>query len=336
MDKYKRIQLVCWIIVLVVFIGLAIWFLRGTNLMSFRGGFRLQNLSGPFEEVGRYSVDQSDIGSISIDWTAGDITVSPYDGNKIEIVEYAQRELEEDEVLTYKTSGDTLSIKFRESYPVFDYMPAKKLEVLVPSELAADLNDFIVDNVSSGIVIKGISAGLFQIDSVSGKGNFTDIKADEIKIDTTSGSINITYAEAPVISLHSISGRITADSLTTNDLTADTTSGGIKMEETTTEELSFDTISGDVNFYGSFKNLDADSTSGKYDITNEEVPDGFDIDTVSGSIDITMPAIEGLDIKFDSVSGDLSSDIPVSYNSKGSDKYYINTISGNADIHELQ
>lgn len=336
MDKYKRIQLVCWIIVLVVFLGLAIWFISGTNFASFRGGFRFQNLTGPFEEVGRYSLDSSDIDSIKIDWIAGDIIVSPYDGSKIEIVEYAQRELDEDDVLTYKTSGDTLTIKFRKSFRIFDFMPAKKLEVLIPAGLAVNLEDFIVDNVSSGVDVEGISSGLFKIDSVSGKGIFTDIKADEISIESTSGSIEITYSEAPVVSLNSVSGRITTDSLTANDLNAETTSGAIRMEETTTDKLSFDTVSGGVTFDGSFLKLDAESTSGKYDITNEAVPESFDIDTVSGSVTITMPSVDYLALKFDSVSGDLDSDIPVSNKGKGSNKYFINTTSGNVYISELQ
>lgn len=336
MDKYKKIQLVSWIIVLVAFLALIVWFVLRVDGKGFNFGFRFRSFSGPYEEAGRYSVEKDDIRSINIDWVAGDITVIPYDGDAIEFIEYAQVELNEDEVLLYKTTGTTLLIKYRRNnIGIFGNLPPKKLEVFIPSDLADSLDDFIVDCVSSTVSIKSISSGIFKLDSVSGDAKLLNISSDEISLESTSGNIELKDSAGEKIYFSSVSGRISADNVMADRISAGSTSGNIKLQDVTTDSVSFETTSGDTTFDGIAKELKADSTSGDFDLSVREAPDKLTIDTVSGDVNMHMPAVDGLSVYHDSTSGDFNSDIPVIIDKKGKSKYSINTTSGDVRIEEL-
>lgn len=61
MSVYKKVQIVCWSIVLVVLLGFSIWFLVNINSGSWNVFSDIESLNGPYDEVGRYSLDSSKI-----------------------------------------------------------------------------------------------------------------------------------------------------------------------------------------------------------------------------------------------------------------------------------
>jgi hypothetical protein len=317
MSKYKIIQMICWLIVFIVFVGLAIWFVLGSHL-NIVSGFSLQNLRGPYEEEGRYSIETKDVGSLDIDWTAGVVTVTPYEGNVIELVEYAQRDLEENEKLVYSADGGTLSVDYCEKQVRFlDPMPSKKLEVFVPADLATNLDDFILDGVSAEINVNNLKADYFHAKTVSGEGQLTGIEAEELEISSTSGSMEVQKSDAPLT-------------------TVKTVSGSISVDEVTMKSLKLHTVSGEMTFTGSFEELTAESTSGEITITDLSVPKAFDIKSVSGEVKLTMPAFDNFDLYSKTVSGDLHSEIPVISKEDSNSSYRIKTTSGDIEINELK
>lgn len=336
MDKYKITQIVYCFIVFLVFVGLGIWFMTGRGF-HIGTGIRIQNVMGPYSETGSYDISAANIDSIDLDWIAGGITVTPYNGTEIKLVEYAQRDLKEDEVLFYEVIGSKLMVEFYDKDTgVHLLMPPKKLEVMVPEELAGNLKEFIVDNVSSEVSISNLTAHSFCLDSVSGKVEISDIQTDVMKLESTSGKILFEDSGASESTLKSISGTVTLSNVTSTDqLSINTTSGEINLETVKTQDLSLDTISGSVEVNGNFVDIKAESTSGAIDIQDEVTPESFDIHSISGKVTIAMPSFEGMNLKHHSVSGKFNSDFPLLENGDGSGNYRIETTSGSISVKKL-
>ena len=335
MNKYKIIQIICWVIVFLVFLGIALWFLLGNN-KRFANVFGLEFLNGPYEKEGSYSIASADVESIDIDWTAGRVTVTPYEGNEIQVVEYAQRSLEEDEKLVYSTSEGTLQISYCEKNENwFRNLPSKKLEVLLPRKLASDLDKFILNCVSAEADIQMITSSYLRVKTVSGEGYLTEINGNEAEINSTSGSLKLGGVHIPNLNLKTVSGEIIVDGLDTEDVRAKSTSGSIRFSKVATSLLQIETVSGDIGFQGSYKELISNSTSGSVSVTNQTVPTSFHIKTVSGEVDLTMPSFDNFRLYKKTVSGSFDCDIPVTTQSDSNGDYTIKTTSGDIDIQEL-
>ncbi len=336
MNKYKIVQIVCWTIVFVVFIGLAIWFItRGST--SFTGRFSIENLRGPYEEKARYRIDTSKVESMELSWTAGEIIIRPYDGEEIELVEYAQRDLDEDEKLSYNVDHNTMTISFcKKQFRILDPMPPKKLEIFVPEKLAADFNDVFLNCVSSTVDVYNIKAQSFYAKTVSGEVFLTDITADKSEVRSTSGTLELDNIMSSKLELKTVSGEIRVQRLTAADVSAHSTSGEITLTEVTTEQLDFDTVSGEVEFDGSFQMLTANTTSGDLDITVDTVPNSINIKTVSGEVNLMMPASTDFGVYYKTVSGDFHSGIPMRSLDESTAAFKIKTTSGDIKITELK
>ncbi|MBH1939989.1 DUF4097 family beta strand repeat protein [Mobilitalea sibirica] len=338
MNKYKIVQMVCWMVVFFVLVGLVIWVaFRGEFNFTTSGSYHIKDLGGPYEEVGSYNVNEEDLDSLNIHWIAGGITITTYDGNNIKLIEYAQRDLEVDEVLIYNLNGQTLQIKYCEkNTKVFDTIPMKKLEVFVPESIASNLDDFRLNNVSAKIEINDISANYFEVDTVSGSADVSNVNADEIEFDSTSGSIRLNEAKTSKATFNSASGKISINGFTTEELTVDTISGSVDIEDAITQELTLESVSGGIRFDGEYDDLNAESTSGSVNIIDKKAPNSFDIKTISGTVNLTLPSMEDFNLKHKTVSGKFTCDIPVRSNGSGSTDYSISTTSGSIKIKELQ
>ena len=312
------ITTICWVIVAAVVLGLAGWFLTGTvfgvrserwaterwGLHRWDGnwsiGFNINNwevLTGPYNPVGTYNVAASDKSSISIEWPAGNISVQPYDGVDIKIIEYAQRNLLDDEKLQLSTSGDTLTIRFRARGINTSTMPQKRLEVLVPHDLSGSLRELAVSSLSGNVSAESLSADMFTINS-------------------TSGSISVVGVSAQTIDLDSLSGRITLESSVADDLEADSTSGTLDLS-------------------GSFDKISASTLSGTITIRSTSVPGELKADSTSGSITVIVPDEGAISVYHSSTSGRFSSDIPVTLQGKGA-QFELSTLSGTTRIQVLR
>lgn len=340
-DSIRILTIICWIVCALVLIGLAVWIVTG-NLFGIDTGesffswgswdIGIESGDGSYEEQGSYSIAVSDIDSITVDWVAGSVDITPYDGDEIYFVEYARRSLDENEVLQYTINNKTLTIKYREkqNFSLWDKMPEKKLELLIPYTLAESLLDFNVDSVSGAINAEGIRTDNLMLATTSGTINATGLNADSMRLDTTSGAIRLSDIETNSLTLDTISGGILMRGVTAYKINANSTSGSITFEETYADNVDADTISGRVDIEGGFGDVSAGSTSGSVNIKSSEAPDAINVDTVSGSVTITIPETDNLSVSFDSVSGSFNSDLPVTMGGKAS--YKISTVSGSLKI----
>ena len=338
MKTMRLVTIICWVVTAVALIGLAAWFLTGRVFGIGRDrwsiGSTLESLTGSFEAAGTYNVSMDNVDSIYIDWVAGDVDVTPYDGNDIRITEFARRELEDDEILTYSISGGTLTIKFDNRDFSLGRTLTKKLEVLVPSTLIENFDKFTVDSVSGSVNVKNANAGAFKIDTTSGSVSVDNVNAGTFKIDTVSGSTRLSNISSTAVEVSSTSGSINMSSVNTDYIKMNSISGSAHLTDVNAKTLISSTTSGDHDLLGVFNNVDIDSISGRVTITSAVVPESLKIGTTSGNITVTVPDGGAVSVSHSSVSGKLNSDIPIILQGKDP-QFRFSTISGEVKILAL-
>lgn len=228
MSKIKIATIACWIVAAVTMAGLAIYFLiRGVFSFSSLGSWNTTLLSGPYDEVGSYSIPADKISNITIDWITGEIDIHVYEGSDIKITEYAQRELKDNEVLYQSAKNDTLEIRYTENTQhnsVYN-IPSKKLVINIPFKLANELKNMKIESISADIYVQNIQASLIQVDTTSGEISMKEVIAADIIIkvpeaetlsvnyDTISGDLDnnipiVTGQANPTISISTTSGNL--------------------------------------------------------------------------------------------------------------------------------
>lgn len=98
--------------------------------------------------------------------------------------------------------------------------------------------------------------------------------------------------------------------MTIREVEVDTASGDCLFENCTVDELDLDTASGDVRFNGTLNSLDCDAASAGFYAVLDNVPNRISMDSMSGTLDITLPPEAGFTLSMDTVSGDFTSDFP--------------------------
>jgi len=306
MKTMRVVTIVCWVITAIALAGIAVWFLTGTIFgftsnrwegWSFmRNTGRFESLTGPYNVVGSERVDAAGINNIRIEWVAGEITVVPHDGSEIQVTESAQRELRDIEKFRVTTSGDTLTINFT-GPNISGKTPQKRLEVLVPRELSENMQ-------------------MLSIDTVSGGANVTDITASVLKVESISGDLDLSgvFGDAKI---KTVSGRLTLKNSAQNAV------------------VDTDSVSGRTELSGYFDKAIINSVSGSISFTSATVPTSLKVDSISGGITIALPAGSEVSVNHSSVSGRLSSDIPVTMEGSGA-VIRISTVSGSTKITTLE
>jgi hypothetical protein len=96
--------------------------------------------------------------------------------------------------------------------------------------------------------------------------------------------------------------------LAIRDMEFDGASGTCVFDNCTVEKLDLDTASGNVRFTGSLQQLDCDAVSADIVLELTNVPGRLDMDTVSGDLEVTLPADAGFTVSMDTLSSVFESD----------------------------
>ena len=151
--------------------------------------------------------------------------------------------------------------------------------------------------------------GNVSINSVSGGGNFSGLTAESLTFNTTSGDFNIS-AFAKTLAISSVSGNMQMSNPLTDEcdsFSLRTTSGRYSISGFKTKQFEVKTISGDVEISGISGKGSLNMTSGDVDISFAEWNDDISVSTISGDVDIILPAGSGADVSFSGISGDVTS-----------------------------
>jgi len=96
--------------------------------------------------------------------------------------------------------------------------------------------------------------------------------------------------------------------LTVREVSLNTASGMCQMDDCSVIELDVNTASGNVRFSGSLEVLEFDAASAEFSGILTNTPRSLSIDSMSGDIDITLPADAGFTACMDALSSEFSSD----------------------------
>lgn len=127
------------------------------------------------------------------------------------------------------------------------------------------------------------------------------------------------------IQVDAVSANVHMQDITANTCDIDNVSGDYEITGCDFGQLVFDSVSGRCNLTGSARKLELDTMSGNITLNLTNAPQEISMDTVSGDLSLTLPEGTGFTAEFDSVSGDLNCNQPMT---KKGDQY----ICGNGAV----
>lgn len=304
----------------------------------------------------RYEVDAA-LSRLDIDWSAGSVTLTPYDGTSVVFEEKADREFDEEHALRYGVKDGTLYIQICHKGFVSN-LPSKHLTVYIPSP--DYFRGIEIDSTSAEVYAQNIDCENFEVDTTSGNIELENIYAQNAEFSTTSGDVRA-HGSFTEVDAESTSGDLLL-TLTeaANHASLSTTSGNATVkgevhtlrEGSTSGELNFDgsarnakfsTVSGNISAAGDIEYFEAESTSGKVSLTAlTQAPNELEISTVSGNVLLTLPESADFTLDFDTVSGDFNSELSVSLKNhryiyaNGAADYEVDTTSGDLRIQSSE
>ena len=104
------------------------------------------------------------------------------------------------------------------------------------------------------------------------------------------------------------SAKVEVNDVVIDEVDFDGASGTCEFENCTVGEIDIDTASGDVRFIGELNILDCDAASASVFAVLHNTPSRLNMDSMSGDLDISLPADAGFTLSMDALSSDFSSD----------------------------
>lgn len=170
-------------IVLIILLGALLIGVAGFGTCSpFHVNFGSSNLS----QLGEARIDQNEIQNIDIDWAAGSVDISVYDGKEVLVTESSTGNISKSQQMRWQVSGDTLKIDYGASFSC-GFPGTKHLEIKVPKSLAQNMGTLDIDGASGDYHIKSIECESFKMTIASGKVDATDMVIGDLKVDVASG-----------------------------------------------------------------------------------------------------------------------------------------------------
>ncbi|SRR6056297_602100 len=162
---------------------------------------------------------------------------------------------------------------------------------------------------------KGLFAGAVSVDSLLSV-YIPENSLDELGVKTVSGNINVGSLKIKRANLGSVSGAINAERLSLSEGVFETSSGNIKIGSLSGRILS-------------------KTTSGKMDISFEEIESPVYLESISGNVDISLPQNASFTLKTETVSGNLVCGAPLTIKG-GKDDNLLADIGGGGPIMEIR
>jgi DUF4097 and DUF4098 domain-containing protein YvlB len=235
------------------------------------------------------SKDVRPTAKISIDNTKGEVTVTAWDKNQVQVTGTLG-----DGAKPLELEGDGGNIDIRVetgsgkngwfgSWGNDTRMQPTVLNVRVPRSVQLDINV-----VSAPVSIDGLDGGKISVDSVSGRIR-ASVRSPEVSMQTVSGTIDLA-GKAGKADLQTVSGDITAPAIS-DKIEAQTVSGRMTIGGGPWKDANFSTVSGDTKILGGI------ADGGK-----------LTVDSMSGDVELGLPGDTSARLEASTFSGDLRSD----------------------------
>src|SRR4051812_11290633 len=243
---------------------------------------------------------------IELSAAASDVEIRPGSGDRIHVEAIQRGGSQGDYQIDVVPSGDPLRVT--ESSRSFFWLFGSRgvrYRVTVPSNGQADIH-----TASGEIDVEGLS-GAVSLASVSG-----DVRAGDLTggltVNTTSGEVQLNDI-AGKLDVGSISGDVKLENGKINGATVSTTSGEVTLDGVA-GALKLTSVSGDIHVREARDSqLDLSTTSGEIQYEGNLASAGANmVDTISGDVNLRLPAASSFRLDASTVSGDLSSELELS------------------------
>ena len=155
-----------------------------------------------------------------------------------------------------------------------------------------------------------------QLTTASGSVSATDI-GSEVRVTSASGSVNVSNAKGDVI--------------------VNAFAGVIRIAKPW-GRIEADTTSGEVEIQGAANDVKAHAASGRVSVQGNPGADSYwELKTVSGTVQLGVPASANLHLSAEAVSGEIRTDIPIVVEEQGkhSLRAHIGNGGGRVDVHTV-
>lgn len=115
-----------------------------------------------------------------------------------------------------------------------------------------------------------------------------------------------------VIEIEAAAARVEMRDITVRELEFDSASGTALFDNCALEKLDIETASGDIEFHGTLNELNFEAMSAKLTAVLSNAPRSLKLDTMSGDVDLTLPADCGFTANIDAMSSDFSTEFETS------------------------
>src|SRR5712691_4862083 len=188
--------------------------------------------------------------------------------------------------------------------------------------------------VASGAqTIRGVR-GPVKVQAASGTIRVEKIERD-VQLTTASGSVSATDIGNDV-RVSSASGSVNVSN-TKGDVRVNALSGVIRISNPG-GRIEADTASGEVEIQGAARDVKAHAASGRVSVQGNPGADSYwELKTVSGTVQLSVPASANLHLSAEAVSGEIRTDIPIVIEEQGkhSLRAHMGSGGGRADVHTV-
>lgn len=261
---------------------------------------------------------------LEINWLSGGVSICPWDGDHIEVVEYSKKALAPGQecLLMVNSAQKLLSIReyrqktsprgvFGNGWNPFN-KPSKRLEVFIPREQCGSIEKLRVQSMSGTVQASELSGESFEINAVSGTVLLRSISAETLDAGTVSGSLIVEGCSAEKLNAHSVSG--------TNS-----------CRGFSAEKAELTTVSGSLAAHGNAEKFKVSTVSGSATLTVDQCPEKANLSSVSGSIKLRLPENAGFTADYSSSSGSFYTDFGAQIKTDGKRKKSGRAVFGNGE-----
>lgn len=192
----------------------------------------------------------------------------------------------------------------------------------------------VSDTVASGTqIIRGVR-GPVKVQAASGSIRVEKVERDT-QLSTASGSVSATDMGGDV-RISSVSGSATVTDAR-GDVQVNAIAGVIRVYKAG-GRIEADTTGGDVEIQGAAADVKAKAVSGRVSVQGNPGADNYwELKTVSGSVQLAVPATANLHLSAEAATGEIRTDIPIVIEEQGkhSLRAHMGSGGGRVDVHTV-
>ena len=247
----------------------------------------------PYDAIDGYELHQAllptdELTEINISLVSEDLSIYPYEGEKIEI---HFRKINKPEDFDISLENGVFKLKRKQGSKLFNFGSRDSGKIVVRYPRDQKLTTYQIVEVSGDVKAKGIQTDVLNLKSTSGDYHVEGVEAGKTEFKTVSGDFNLLDLRLGETIMSAVSGDYEGKNIVVaGELTLNTVSGDFEFDNVKAKSASLRTVSGDLEateFY--VEVIDLRSVSGDIEIENQDktkpIKEGHK-KSVSGKIEI--------------------------------------------------